>query len=298
MKNLTTIKHFFLLSFISLSIMSCEESNNCIETCDNGIENFMKSNHKITLKRSKELFKNYQDSIQPYIKAYQENKNYREKTIATLNFEKKLISKFQNEPSPDLDEATDLSKGYQPTNYVLVNIETLKCYLKFLEEVEKENQQKITGLALFLGANGEGERLENMTGHFNNKMKEERKLLKEKNSNLEPKSPIPTEEDISERLTMFFAPTYYIGDENPDLLEEQRHIPFFIKNPKDSQPYVGDYESLIKYFNGDISISNESEFYENTNNNSNFKVTNFFDSSTGTSLSLDEFTQMPPKPNN
>jgi len=264
MENLKRIKKYLLLIGIATSVVACEcddvESKNCLTACSNGIEGFENSDlkhHKISLERSKELYYNYNDSIKPHIRTYQGNRAFRQETMA-------------------------LGGLYNPTEYVLINIKTLKCYLKFLEEVESRNSNEITGIAIFLGANGESERVENIEASFNDKMRKEKKVKANEILRGIQNLPITSEEDIRGRMTMFFAPTYY-NNENENLSEVQKHVPFYIKAPDSSKPYVGNYMSL------------QDKFIEMENIEKSGMQMIVVQSGKDTSLNFNEFTQMPPK---
>lgn len=267
MKNLKPIKKYVLSVSTGILLIACGslkiEPNDCIGSCIDGTTAFEKSKHRIELSRAKQLYYNYNDSIKPAIKKVQE----------------KLVKRHT---ISDKD-------GYKPTEYVLINIETLKCYLKFLEEVEKKNRDagktnsEITGIAVFLGANGPNETLWNKEASFNDKMLKERSQIKQRNAKVDPKLPVPMDEDIRWRLTTFLAPTFYDNEKDSKLSESQKHVPFFIEAPDSSKPYVGKYMSLLNKFE---KMKNDDE--------SGIQMM-VIKTGTDTSLNYDEFTQMPPK---
>jgi hypothetical protein len=267
MKNLKSVKKYVLLIFTAISLTSCGTlkivQDNCIGTCTDGIASYEKSDsHKITLERSQNLYNNYSEKIKPAIKTAQEFNIARTVTIG---------------------------EEYKPTEYVIIDKKTLKCYLKFLEEVEQKNKKagsthsEITGVAVFLGANGPNELLVNKTAALNPQMSKERKEMSKYRTSENATLPVPLEEDIRGRLTMFLAPTYYDGIPGDSLSEEQRHVPFFIKAPNANEPYVGIYSNLLTKF---------EQMHEIEKSGIKMMVVQ---SGTDTSLNLDEFTQMPPK---
>ncbi|MFS4493047.1 hypothetical protein [Maribacter sp. 2308TA10-17] len=268
MKNLKRIKKYVLLIFVSISLASCGtiklEPGNCIGTCADGIANYEKTgSHKITLERSRNLYNNYNEKIKPAIKTVQE-----------FNIERTVT----------------IGEEYQPTDFVIIKKEVLECYLKFLKEVEQKNKEagsahsEITGVAVFLGANGPNELLINKTSAFNDQMRKERQAMRNARTRESDTLPVPLDEDIRGRLTMFLAPTYYDSIAEESLSEEQRHVPFFIKADNANEPYVGEYSNLLVKFHQ----MNMNAISRSSNRSAS-------GSGTDTSLNLDEFTQMPPK---
>ena len=281
MKNSTIIKKHLLLIIMCVILTSCGvlklKPNNCIGTCVDGEKNFIESHHRIKLSKAKKLYDNYNEKIKPAIKTVQQ-KNIRRDT--TRNQDDRL-----NE--------------YKPTEYVLINIETLKCYLKFLEEVERKNKDarktnsKITGIAVFFKANNDDELLIEKPDFYGKKAKINYEEGKEKPTSAN----VPLDEDIRGRLGIFLAPTFR---DNSDryTFEEQRHQPFYIQaDAGQSDIYQGTYLPLLDYFSGAAKITEETNMdlkgYGNYENYKSFVKLN--QANNNTTLILEEFTQMPPK---
>lgn len=233
---------------VLLSIMVLSTS------CKNAISTYENSKHRIDLERSKELYKNYNDHIKPAVEFKQKERINRESVL-----------------NPNGD--------YNPTEYVLMNIDTLKCYIKFLEAVEKKNGQKITGIAVFLGANNSNELIKHKAP-FNAIMKEE---FINNNDGIDN---MAANADVRGRMTNFLAPTY--RDETRDYnTEVERHQPFYIQpSNATGDKYKGTYINLINYLKSNQDGVNGlilNQMPSNSNSNS------------GTSLNQNEFNQMPPK---
>lgn len=248
---------FLMLLTVCTILTSCNSLKDLLDRdpvndkyTENPIAKFEKSKHRISLGRSDTLYKNYNNRLREPI----------------MKFQKRDIKRTDDE--------------YNPTEYILINIDVLEDYLKFLREVEKKNggnDKKITGVAVFLGAHNRDARIENKKGHFNNKATQEAKNTSNNNPNM-PSS----DEDIRGRTTIFLAPTYRISEkEDKDIKSEvQRHIPFYIQPNSESEPYKGTYINLMTKFE-----PNNAKSSGRSNSNT----------TTETSLNSNEFTDMPPK---
>ncbi|MGB0879316.1 MAG: hypothetical protein ACPGTO_01975 [Polaribacter sp.] len=252
MKKLNQI---LMLLITCIILTSCDSlkgllDKNPIDNKYDPIANFENSKHKITLEQSKKLYNNYNDRLRD------------------------TIMKFQKEDIP--------RENYNPTKYVLINIETLENYLKFLREVEKKNggkDKKITGVAVFLGAQSDTARIENKAAF--NKLDEEEKAKRREQRVEEDSEEVLSDEDIRGRITVFLAPTYRINKNVKS--EVQKHIPFYIQPYNDLDPYVGYYESLME------------KFTSAENNKKSLMRMQTTTSTTETSLNSNEFTNKPPR---
>lgn len=232
--------------------------------CDNGnckdpIATIEKSNHLISVSYSDTLYNNFKDRFREPIKSIQ-------------------------------SKALEGRQNYDPTRYILINKETLECYLEFLNEIEKKKgNQKITGVAVFLGANKMNESILEKPG-FNSI--HEKELDQERDRVVNDQSTMNVQSDIRGRITIFMAPTYRLSDSalkkmgmnSEGLSEVQRHVPFYIQpTNKEKDPYKGRYKNLLPIY----------EPYENIIANTIYQT----DSLTGdeTSLILEELTDMPPR---
>ena len=248
--------HFKLLG-IALTIMlaSCA----CVkQKSKDPIKTYKNSGHNTPVSEAKKLYINYKDRFRSSIEEIQKGEIKRENDI------------------------------YKPTEYVLVNIDDLKCYLDLLEKVEQKNRdsdKKITALAIFIGARGENARIETQKGFLNENAREEALSGNYRNDTL---SPINSR-DIRGRITVFMAPTYR-SKSNSITSESERHIPFYIKPDNEEDPYKGNYLSLLNYFKGNLDVQKRI----NTQTTINSKNTQDDDEGI-TTLILEELTDMPPK---
>lgn len=204
---------------------------------------YEKSGHAIDLDKSKNLYKNYKTNVLPAVNTTQKDRLNRDK--------------------------------YNGTEYVLVSIQQLENYIKFLKYVEKQNNQKITGIAIFLGAHSDSMTLDSLP-KFNHNIKSYEKM-NQKNDRQEG--------DMRGRTTMFFAPTYRDKntisiDGTPYENEFERHIPFYLTKTELDNKYKGTYTNLYRYLKNIIP----AEF--NTGIRSVGEPT---------SLNANEFNSMPPK---
>lgn len=251
MKKLNQIVVLLLTSVI---LASCGCFKECVEkkNCSNQIKN---SKHIIDIDYSKDLYDNYNSTFSGKIKKIQDSILTRE--------------------------------DYKTTKYVLVNLDTLRCYIKLLEEVEEKNGKKITGIAIFLGANNK-EELYHKKPPFNKL--HEKEINFEKNINNDGSA---FNKDIRGRITMFMAPTFRLESLNESYSEVQRHVPFYIEPYKNNpDPYKGEYINLLSlyYPSSDNNESNAASLQMYKTSSST--VTN--SNSGKTSLILEEFTDMPP----
>ncbi|MGJ8761973.1 MAG: hypothetical protein ACSHXA_15615 [Polaribacter sp.] len=229
MKNLK-IKHLFYATITAFMFYSCASP----------IEIYEKSGHAITMKQSHILYENYNENLKPII-------------------EKTQNSILQRE-------------GYEGTEYVLVSIQQLENYIRFLKEVEKTNKgnenNKVTGIAIFLGAHDKTKTLSSMP-KFNHNIKSFEEM-NEKNDRLVG--------DMRHRETVFLAPTFRENHKDSIFTNEfQRHIPFFIEYTDQNNKYKGTYKYLLPYLRNKKTESATKSLEKNS------------------SLNADEFNIMPPK---
>lgn len=205
------------------------------------------SGHAIDMETSNILYKNYNDNIKPTVEERQ----------------KAIVQR----------------ETYEGTEYVLVSIQQLENYIKFLKHVEKQNttkdgSNKITGIAIFLGAHDKSKTLKSIP-EFNHKINNIDKMNKPNDRLIG---------DMRHRMTTFFAPTFRDDrakgfDSISYDSEFKRHVPFYIEYTSPENVYKGRYEYLIPYLRENLIDTNEAS------------------RTTGgkQSLNLDEFNTMPPK---
>jgi len=230
------------------------------------------------------------------------------KHLIPLSYSEKLYNNFESRfrgPIRNIQmEGRENVADYNPTKYVLLNIETLECYLKFLKEVEKKNDKKITGLALFFGANKMNESTLDKPG-FNKIHQEE--LDAQKMMSCKKRDSLMYANDIRGRITLFIAPTHRTNSEftGPNgevrhVSEVQRHVPFFIQpHNKELDPYKGEYTNLFTIYNK-VHASNmiQNDFTRDLSfgpSPSSFIPEGDNVTEDGTSLIFEELTDMPPK---
>lgn len=250
----TKLSTLIIVFTIFSTFNSCEE---CKTNCEDPINTYNTSGHQISIEDSKILYNNYKNRFRDSIEAIQKRDILRKDSI------------------------------FNATQYVLVNIDYLRCYLDFLEEVEKKNgsgDKDITALAIFFGARGENALWSSKTGYLNDIAREE---IHKSNNNDDGNIRLPENNiDIRGRTTMFMAPTYR-SKSNSIPSEPQRHIPFYIiPDNKDIDPYIGKYGNLLEYF--ESNNTTEAQLFTLKNNNRD-------DENNITTLNSEEFTDMPPK---
>lgn len=251
MKNLITI---FLLS---ASLLGCVENQSperkpkadAGNTEFDPIAHFENSNHRISLDQSEALYANFQSRFSTSIERIQ------------------------------LQDVNRANENYDPTEYVLVNIDTLQAYIDFLKAVEKKNgggDKKITGIAFFLGANDKNKTLADKKSSFNELDAIDWSTMTKDTGEI----PLG-EQDIRGRITTFMVPTFRTNNSNSKT-EVARHIPFYISPKTANDPFVGDYKSLLERFD--------------SSKNAKASLWSSFSSVLleGTSLSANEFTNIPP----
>jgi hypothetical protein len=109
-------------------------------------------------------------------------------------------------------KSTD-SKEYQPTQFAYIDLETLKNYVALLDRVNDKNQEKISGVRIYLSS------------YQNDKNK------------------------YPARETLFFAPTFKVtGTELSRKYSNLENLPFTIK-PNGNDKYVGKFEIVTALLN-------------------------------------------------
>ncbi len=263
-----------MLPLVMLCLASCrihKEASEAPEVVENPIEKIENSKHLISVETAKDLYDNFQTRFRDPIKKIQEN-------VCTV------VKK---------DSTCDVvRKDYEPTKYVLINIDILENYIKLLRAVEKKKgNKKITGVAVFFGANNMDDKVSNKPP-FNEKHGEE--MACEKRIVESMGGDAVYHNDIRGRVTIFMAPTFRLNDsiskkKDSFISEVQKHVPFYIKrNIGESDPYIGSYMNLL----GILDSKAGEKFM--TNLKINLKKITLSNSDT-TSLILEEFTDMPPR---
>lgn len=232
----TISKTIIIYAVLGLSIFACKSP----------IEVYEQSGHDISLERSKKLYDNYNSNIKDAVEQRQ----------------KKLLKRTEE---------------YKGTEFVVLSIQQLEHYLRFLKSVENKNKSnennKITGIAVFIGAYNDDEKLENLP-KFNANIRNYEEM-NQPNTGYDG--------DIRQRMTVFLAPTYRNDDKNIRT-EFERQTPFYIQANNAKKPYSGEYKDLwLLLKKGTSPKASRSDSSTN-------------DSSTNTSLNANEFHSMPPKP--
>lgn len=116
------------------------------------------------------------------------------------------------------DNFSTKDNPYEPTMFAFISLDSLKQYMSYLEEVERLNEKKISGVRIYFAAYPNKEKLQS-TG----------------------KTPI-----YKGRETFFIAPTMEVepnewGREYPNL----RNIPFYIE-PSGDNKLVGKFKAIDK----------------------------------------------------
>lgn len=261
MKNFILRRKYLFILVVALLFCYCitQCNSNCTnKSCKSGIEFYERSQHRIGLQRADTLFSNY---------------NYKDG-----NF-KDVLSAMQ------LNKTSRVNNEYNTTEYVLINMETLKCYINFLEEVEAENDQKITGIAMFLGAENENATYNNLPFNdiqFNNGVLD-----------VQP-SDLVSNKDMKNRMTIFLAPTFEDMDSTRVYNDPiQKHQPFYIEPNSSSNKYQGKYSRLLDYFNR-LPEPQKMVIRGNSDDTDDDTMKNSTSGIGGTSLALDELHTVPP----
>lgn len=128
----------------------------------------------------------------------------------------KMKAEYHSKIAPLIKESKS-EDDYSPTEFAYIEIETLREYMALLEDVEKQNNMKISGLRIYFAAYPEQENQSNPAHNG--------------------------------RETFFFAPTMDLTGET-NITEEQRqcsylqNVPFSILPVDPTNKYVGDFEPI------------------------------------------------------
>ena len=231
------MKHLKPLTLLAFSIL--------LISCGTAIDKFNSSPHRISLKRGDSLFTNYHD-----------------------RFDNAIVD-IQNDFVPREEE-------YLPTEYLWISKRDLQCYLDMLEELEKLNDQEITGIAIYLGAYGDDQVARNNKERDRRPGSLQDMLDDYKKGTFVAKRFIENYGDYNGRITTFLAPTFYDKTDTvtyPTALP--KHKPFYIRPHDPNKRYIGEY----------IPIDFREEFVVSGNRNGGDT----------TSLLMDELNAMPPK---
>lgn len=132
------------------------------------------------------------------------------------------------------------SVEYQPTQFAYIDLETLKSYVALLEEVNNKNQEKVSGVRVYMSA-------------YPNKT--------------DKKGRYPGRE------TIFFAPTFKVtGNELSRTYTNLENVPFTIK-PVGDDKYAGKFEiatELLNEFDNKPSMTTKSNENRTDGNTSLF----------------------------
>lgn len=255
MKKFNLKKQYLVLIGVVLLFSSCKSLfiSTCSEKgCENPIAEYKNSDHAITLEETIGLKKNYDNRFKEVIREIQTNDTIRKNS----------------------DEI------YNPTEYLWISMEDLKCYINFLEAVEKKNieQPDISGIAINLGAYN--------LAYEAKKTNNENSILKKG--------------DYRGRLNVFFSPTYAV-DSLP-WNDISRHKPFYI-NYTGSDRFQGTYKLLSDIYEGEEEYNEIVVNNKKPNSLKNMKIANGFQqnssnlkrSSNDQSLNYNELNAIPPK---
>lgn len=240
---------------------------------DKAIAFYKESHHAINIEKSKSLYNNYKDRFIEPIKKLQEGKLILRDTEENISFNNKQIE-FAKKIK---------RKNYHPTEYAWVSVEWVEKYLNFIKALEKKNPEyEISGIAINFGA-------------YN---------LDYKNNSINKKNKTNGPEKIGDsrgRLTTFFSPTFFNGKDESDRKNIENHIPFCIKKENSNDPFKGTYISLREVHEGKEPTAS---FYKPKKTIFKASILPSFSSIIAednyqdidyTSVSANEFTDMPPK---
>jgi hypothetical protein len=133
-------------------------------------------------------------------------------------------------------KSTD-SNDYQPTQFAYIDFETLKNYVALLDRVNEKNQEKVSGVRIYLSS---------YTNQANDKNK------------------------FPGRETIFFAPTFKVaGTELSKKYSNLENLPFTIK-PNGDDKYEGTFEittELLNEYDNRSSAATLSKQAAKSNNN-------------------------------
>ena len=130
----------------------------------------------------------------------------------------KMHDEYVNRIMPliEKDKLEKQNEAYQATQYLYLNLDSLKQYIAFLDKVQEKNNKKISGLRLYFAAY----------------------------PNLDDSKKAGFESEYPGRETMFMAPTMQV--ESTELSKQYtilEHIPFYIK-PSGEDKYIGEYMQI------------------------------------------------------
>ena len=130
----------------------------------------------------------------------------------------KMHDEYVNRIMPliEKDKLDKLNESYQATQYLYLNLDSLKQYIAFLDKVQEKNNKKISGLRLYFAAY----------------------------PTVEDSKKAGFESEYPGRETMFMAPTMQVA--STELSKQYtilEHIPFYIK-PNGDDKYVGEYMEI------------------------------------------------------
>lgn len=130
----------------------------------------------------------------------------------------KMHDEYVNRIMPliEKDKLEKLNEKYQATQYLYLNLDSLKQYIAFLDKVQEKNNKKISGLRLYFAAY----------------------------PTVDDSKKAGFESTYPGRETMFMAPTMQVA--STELSKQYtilEHIPFYIK-PNGDDKYVGEYMEI------------------------------------------------------
>lgn len=212
------------------------------------MENFTKKLSTSVVLMGVLLFNSCQDANKEEIKGIKGNDN-----VGT--FEKQDIEKMVPNQIISLHQAIEMKdeydssilpliekakstngNQYQGTEFAYIDLDSLKKYVAFLEEVEKLNNKKISGLRFYFAA-------------YPNQNKY---------------ATVDKEPKYQGRETFFIAPTVEIEEtELSRTYTNLKHVPFTIA-PKGSNKYIGDFMPVADLFLNKKSINQRTNVTKQT----------------------------------
>lgn len=223
-----------------------------------------------------------QDNIKDAISFYENSMH-----SVDLNRVKELYQNYKSRIVPHIqkiqtNQETGVErKQYLPTEFTFIPLQELKNYIKFIEALQHINpKQNISGIAINLGAY-------NIEDDFNT-------------LNSDPMHP-ERKGDYRGRITSFLTPTFYDKNNNNTSMPLLNHVPFYIEYQDASNKFKGEYKPIVNYNKQNHVLNSKTSSLNHKIAKANALPLWFVSSNSSSlnsnqqSVSMDEFTNMPPK---
>lgn len=176
---------------------------------------------------------------------------------------------YQGSIAQWIEKMNSTQEPYLATEYMYIELDSLKNYISFLEQVEKDNDREISGLRIYFG------QYSSAASGFKG--------------------------EYPGRETVFIAPTMPLDESN--LTDEQkqmpklRNIPFYIRPNSSADKFVGSFEPIDALLaQSDARLGKPVMKTASIAQQQDPSASNSVTTDDGTSLILNELNMAPPPP--